>query len=488
MRTVHAKSRLTLEQLADFKLPTGRTVNQNEAYRELFDFRSSFIHVLAALQETGRAAQRADGSWRLWDLYRVIKEIGRHHSVTIPGKPELNAHTNRFPDLHWLPDLEEVLWERTEEARGLRERLSGARYLRHIRDKLTRQWRLETEEEGRHRLLRLRRVGLARLRELADSLPTDREYWKKSLVTMATTAIELRRSGFGNSSRLCSAQLLAATSLGEMRLGLTYRQLRTLVGHSPRDFEAPALTQASPWPEQRGLDLTLDAIVADLPHFNASLGGRFQVDELQAEQMLSFFDEVGLTEWAVEFSLVTWHDDHYWASSLDRRVALSFGRIRTLTTLLEEAILSFAQRVRHDTFADMVESRPTMWPRLVAYLSGPDGQGSLVDRRTVQHIYQRSGAAGIHPPIDPARLRGVFNALGLVPGDAPIPHRAHAPEALLTTMVCLRNLASHRFPLVSDGDRAEWFTVWEEHIKSINRSVLWSALTLWAVSIQFRPR
>lgn len=486
MRNAHYKLRLTADQLADLKLPTGRTINLNEAWRELFDFRTSFLRVLGALHETGRMAPRADGYWRVWDLYGVIKWVGRFHSVALPNRPDVQAHTNRFPDLHWLPDVDERLWERAEEARTIRKRLSDARYLDHRRDPITRQWRIETLEEGQRRLDRMRAVGNARLQQLSESLSDDREYWKSGLLTMATIAVELREAGFGNSARLCSSQLAAAVALGQTRLGLGYRHIRTLVGHGARFFQEAALTAASYWPEQRGLDLTLDEIARGLPEVNALLGGRANVDERSAEEMLLFFEEVGLLEWAVEFSLATWNDDDYWASSLDRRVALTFGRIRTLAALLEEGILSLAQRVNDAAFAQHIESRATLRPRLRAFLAGPGGRGSIIDPDVVQRIFQTSGAADLRPPIDGARLAAVFRNLGLVTGDAPLVVGQHAPESVLAALICLRNLTSHRFPILRDGDRAGWFDVWEEHIKSINRSVLWAAVILWLVSKQFR--
>lgn len=476
--------RLSLEKFADFRLPTGRVVSQNEAYHQLFSSRSSFVRAVELLRRLERIPTRPDGTYRIWDLYAVIREVGWFTAFDPEGEGRHGMRTNRFPDLHWLRAVEEPYWEAAERTRLIRESIWEAQYLRSIRDESTGQRRNETPVEFRRRFGRTRRDKLRQIRQLAHSLPEEREYWKKHLNIHATTVIEMRRFGFSNAARLCARQLNAAAQLGEISLGCSYRDLRELVGVSSRDFSMPALTAATFSPEHRGFDLTLDAMVETLPLYDEHVPAPLRVTATQAEALLVFLEEVGLQEWSVEYSIIAWHGEMFASSTPDRRVAVAFGRIRTLTALLEEALQSLAVRTKQPGHDQAVEAEGALLARIRTFVWGGQGQQHVLSRSQFQQVYDRH--CGVRPPIDARRLAAAFDAVGVATGNPPPVATQHVPEKTLAALVLIRNIVSHRFPLSSEGERPEWFSVWGERLPAINRTILWAALLLWALSERMR--
>lgn len=476
--------RLSLEKLANFRLPTGRVVSQSEAYHQVFSSQSSFVRAVELLRRLERLPSRPDGTYRIWDLYAIIREVGWFTTFDPDRGSRHGLRTNRFPNLHWLRAVEERYWEAVEKTRLIRESLWEAQYLRSIRDESTGQRRDETHGEFHRRFGRTRRDKLRRIRQLAQSLPEDREYWKKHLSIHATTTIELRQFGFANAARLCARQLNAAVQLGEVRLGCSYRELRELVGVASGDFSMPALTAATFSPEHRGFDLTLDAMVETLPLYDKHVPAPLRVTPAQAEALLVFFEEVGLQEWSVEYSIISWHGEMFASSTYDRRVAIAFGRIRTLTALLEEALLSLAVRTKQPGLPHAVEANGALFSRIRTFAWGGQGPQPILSRSQFQQIYDKH--CGLRPPIDARRLAAAFDAVGVTAGDPPPVATQHVSEKTLAALALIRNIVSHRFPLSSEGERPEWFSVWGERLPAINRTILWSTLLLWALSEEMR--
>ncbi len=249
---------------------------------------------------------------------------------------------------------------------------------------------------------------------------------------------------------------------------------------SSRDFSMPALTAATFSPEYRGFDLTLDAMVETLPLYDQHVPESLRVTPTQAEALLVFFEEVGLQEWSVEYSIVGWHGEIFASSTHDRRVAVAFGRIRTLTALLEEALLSLGIRTKQPGLAQAVEAERALFARIRTFAWGGRGQQHVLSRSQFQQVYDRH--CDVRPPIDAHRLAAALDAVGVSAGDPPPVAAQYVPEKTLAAFVMIRNIASHRFPVAREGERPDWFSVWGERLPAINRTVLWTALLLWAFS------
>lgn len=219
-------------------MPAGRIVNQSEAYRQLFDIRSSFIEAVVTLGIDARSVERGDTSFRIWDLYRVVRDVGRATEFACPGLAR-GLRTNRFPELYWLSRLTEQYWLATEQARLLLDDVYRARYPRMVRERKSGRVREETPQEFRRRFARVRRDRLKRVSALASELPDGLDYWKQSLASHASSALGLRQAGFGNTARLCSWQLDAATELAMLRLNKGYRESKKSVGHVNPDLSLP---------------------------------------------------------------------------------------------------------------------------------------------------------------------------------------------------------------------------------------------------------
>lgn len=167
----------------------------------------------------------------------------------------------------------------------------------------------------------------------------------------------------------------------------------------------------------------------------------------------------------------------YFDYSYDQRVAVVYGRVRTLCALLEEALLSMAEYTGDAEFRDAVEEQHLLRRRLVRFLQGPGGGTQIV---SVPELERLADANGIRPGMDSGEVRVRFLALGIPSRQAT--QAPQSPEQVLASLVVVRNLTSHRFPILQAGRRVPWFEAWEEHLPAINRAVLWAALMLWAVS------
>jgi hypothetical protein len=156
--------------------------------------------------------------------------------------------------------------------------------------------------------------------------------------------------------------------------------------------------------------------------------------------------------------------------------------VRSLCTLLEEALRSFAEITGDAAFADDVEARGVMSRRLGAFLKGPAGKASPVRPEDVLGLNDKWQ---VWPPVAAARLEACLDALGMPAGDPP-PGLGPDSVQTLAGLVFVRNLTSHRFPIVLSDARAQWFDTWGDHLPAINRTVAWSGLALWALTKYFR--
>jgi hypothetical protein len=83
------------------------------------------------------------------------------------------------------------------------------------------------------------------------------------------------------------------------------------------------------------------------------------------------------------------------------------------------------------------------------------------------------------PPITPQKVQATFDALGILRGDAPHPQ---TPAQILASLLTLRNLTSHRFPVASPASRrASWLAELQLRRPAVERSLVRAALVLWAV-------
>jgi len=197
---------------------------------------------------------------------------------------------------------------------------------------------------------------------------------------------------------------------------------------------------------------------------------------------LTFLSDSGLQAWYTELTTVAWHDSMVFDFTYDQRVAVVYGRVRTLCALLEEVLLSLADFVGDAPFRDTVEALSTLRPRLSRFLQGPSGRSQLVN---VGRVQQLADADSITPGMDSRDVQARFLALG-IPGRNVTPQPSQDPEQVLASLVVVRNLTSHRFPIVRAGERVPWFETWEQHLPGINRAVLWSAMLLWAVAVHHK--
>ena len=474
---------LTLDEFADFLLPTGRIVNQNEVYKQLFDFRSSFVDAVVALGSVARPTERADEYFRVWDLYRVVREVGRATMFPYPGRTG-GLRTNRFPNLHWLSNLTEQYWLATEQARLLLDEVYQARFAKMVREPKSGRTREETQQEFRRRFTRVRRDRLKRVTSLASDLPDGQAFWKESLASHASSALELRQAGFGNAARLCSWQLDAATELAMIRLKKDYREIRKLVGHISPDLTMPALTAASFSVERRAFDKALDEIEKTLPLYNRHVAEGLRLTMQQCEEFLHFLQGIGLQEWLVEYSAASWDSEQFATSTHDRRIAVAFGRVRTITVLLEEAVFALAERTTDKNFAGATEAAKDLFNRLRVFVKGPIQFNPILNSAELQRLYDTRRVRV--PPIDLNKFASSFTALGMSETGLPQDGASFQEERVLAALILVRNFVSHRFPLSQDGSRPSWFAEWGRRLAGINRTILWAALILWALSEAYR--
>ena len=232
----------------------------------------------------------------------------------------------------------------------------------------------------------------------------------------------------------------------------------------------------------KAFDAALDEIELELPRYNAAMPGVLQLATDQPEAFLKFLAESGLQAWYTELTTTAWPHATFFDFSLDQRVAVVYGRVRALCALLEEALLSLAEFTGKSQFRDDVEGRSTLRPRLVRFLQGPLGRSQVVN---VGQVNQLVDANSITPGMDSGEVQARFLALG-IPGRHVTLQPSQNPEQVLASLVVVRNLTSHRFPIVQAGQRVPWFEAWEAHLPAINRAVLWAAMLLWAVAVHHR--
>jgi len=352
-----------------------------------------------------------------------------------------------------------------------------------VKDDATGQVRDETDDEFRVRLKPLSEAIEGEINAIAQTLPPETEYWKERLAQHATLVIELRKGHFRPLARLCSWQLGAAARLGEIRLGQTRRQVRASVGRVNADLTAPALSAASFSIAQRAFDEALDRIEETLPSFNEAMPEPLRLSAAEAERFLAFLDQAGLEDWFTELSIVTWDSEQFSDRTFDQRVALVYGRVRTLCSLLEEALLAMAEELGNPSFRSETESAPTLYPRLTRFVRGPSGDSKLISVGAVNDLWANNK---LLPPFSGAELRQSLVGLGMPTGNPPPHTPAPTPEHVLTGLVFIRNLTSHRYPVLLKGTRVDWFETWGGHLPAINRTILWAALALWGLARHFR--
>lgn len=481
---------LSLEDLATYRLPSPRS--PNELYREVFSFRDHFEHAVQALESDGWLPKRSDGTYRAWDAYRILGVLFEHTRIVIPlGRPDretpvgslFNGYASWLPSVRYAFPEDEAWWEAAERANQGFAAWWDARHLRIVRDGDTGQPRDETDEEFR---LRVTPVGEAIEKELttiAHTLPLDPEYWKERLAQHATLTIELREGHFTSLARLCSWQLSGAVRLAELRLERTRREVRALVGRVNADLTAPAVSAASFSIAQKARDEALDRIEEAAPNFNNAMPTSLRLSVDDCETFLSFLDEAGLAEWFTELSIVTWHSEQFWDRSHDQRVGLVYGRVRTLCSLLEEGLLPMSEECRDAAFRGDVERASTLSARLKRFVQGPSGKNSPVNLGTMERLWASNRLV---PPFTAAQLRTSLVGLNMLAGNPPPAAPAPTLEHVLTSLLFIRNLTSHRYPVLLDGARVEWFEAWGGHLPAINRNILWAALALWALTRTFR--
>src|SRR5437879_11359913 len=92
----------------------------------------------------------------------------------------------------------------------------------------------------------------------------------------------------------------------------------------------------------------------------------------EPESLAQFLSESGFQEWYTQLSIVTWRRLVLSDMSEDLRIALVYGRVRTLCALLEEALLSLAEYTGHHVFQAEVENQTALQARTLRFVKGPD--------------------------------------------------------------------------------------------------------------------
>jgi hypothetical protein len=162
-------------------------------------------------------------------------------------------------------------------------------------------------------------------------------------------------------------------------------------------------------------------------------------------------------------------------------VGLVYGRVRTLCSLLEEALLPMAAATGDESFREAIEAAGTLYPRLTRFVQGTTGT-ALVDVAAIQKLWVDNR---LNPPFSAAQLRNSLLGLGMPAGNPPPSSPAPRLEQVLTGLIFVRNLTSHRYPILLSGTRVEWFETWGGHLPAVNRAILWAALTLWGLMRHF---
>ena len=220
----------------------------------------------------------------------------------------------------------------------------------------------------------------------------------------------------------------------------------------------------------------------DLPSYNAAMPAPLQLRSDEPEKFLRFLTDSGLQDWYTELSTAAWSQSVLSDMTYDQRIAVVYGRVRTLCALLEEALLALADHTDVTALGLAVEQAHMLRKRLIRFLGGPTGISALIDAAQVKALVD---ASSIMPGMDASEMGNRFTALGMPSRNAAVVF-SQTPGQVLASLIVVRNLTSHRFPIVRAGERVPWFAAWGDHLPAINQAVRWAALMLWALAGHFK--
>jgi hypothetical protein len=434
-----------------------------------------FVIAVEAMEQAGVLQVRDDRTYRAWDVYRIWDLLARRTRTTIESDPATEIVMGWTKGSIWLERLDNAWWSAAEGMRqGRRSGLNVAR-AREMLDLAGAEPREETMEEHRARVQRFYTELGTDAETIAAEMPAEWEFWVERLKAHAGVVLDLRSAGFVALARLGSVQLSECIRLAEQRLGTDRNTLRARVGAVPRSMNQSALTAASSSPDVIARDLAFDFLNEELAAYNAGVPADLQMTVAEIDPFLTFLDRAGLKEWYSNLVLAGWEQD-FFEMGRDLRVARLYGRLRTLAALVEEGLFAMAEHTGKLQFAVEVEAQMTFKPRLSRYIQGPLGTDTTVDNGALTNLYRNFTVA---PPVSMAELQRCFTGLGLT-NDQPV-----SVEQLLAGLLFIRNITSHRFPLVGADGRQEWFPAWDEQLPAVNRTLLWSTLILWKLARRF---
>lgn len=482
--------RMSLSELARVDLPGAE--HNFSIYRDFFRTEADFLNCVRAFHLSGQIPMRSDETYRLSDAYRLPSLVAGATRVQI-GKSFSASPGN---GLHFFPsELDDTWWEpilgliagRAAFRRTCRE----AAVRDPATDRLLRT--LPTKSEHDAEIERVRIAILGEEQQLMDSLPSDSEWWRTRLQAHATLVKRLGEGRRVKLARLCAYHLDVASILAERRLGISRRALRLLVGIGSRSFKLVVgrppieeaeflLTEASYSLVTRVHDRAIDALEETLADYNAAAVPELRLDPSDVQNFIDHMHQAGLDDWATQLVIETWDIEVLIEMSPDQSISMAYSRFRVLCALLEEALRTFAELTTNADFIGNVEKKGTLSPRLREFLGGPAGKTQPVPAACVKTIGE---AYAVFPPIGSVQIETSLDGLCMPAGEPPSlpgPDSAH----VLAGLVFIRNLTSHRYPIVLPNGRADWFDGWGGHLAAVNRTIAWSGLTLWALTKHFR--
>jgi hypothetical protein len=323
---------MSLKELAKFGLP-GPRHTFNEVYREFFSSESTFIACVRAFHDSGQLPERDDQAYRLSDTYRLPSLVSRAIRIRISERFDASPAfaLDVFP-----AELDDAWWDPILALIAGRDAVKTAHDVPGIRDATTGQL-LRALPPAEH-AVEVERIIAAVIDEegkLAQSLPSDKDWWRERLRAHGMLVVGLRESGRVTLARLCAYHLSAASLLAEKRLGMTRRDLRVLVGIGRRHLTlrvgaAPVeeteflLTEASFSRAARAYDRALDALEAMLPDYNAAALPELRLDASDVRNFVDHLRQSGLEDWALQLVAEIWDIDVLWEMSDDQRIAMVF--------------------------------------------------------------------------------------------------------------------------------------------------------------------
>jgi len=476
---------LSLDELARSSLPSHTF--PSDVYRQFFLSERQFPRAVLALEQSGALPVRDDHTYRLWDVFHIADRLIENTLTVIHSEPQFLGRLRKLERAAFFREIPEEWWETAEAARvgshTFREECYSVRTVGEGSGR-----RQETDSERQLRLDTTSRRVQDEFVALADTHPENPQYWKNRLAAHAGTVIAFRDTGFDAIARLCAQQLEAATKLAQLRLNESRRAIRALVGRVNADLTAPAITAACFSQEWKAFDSTLDRIDHELDAFNSSVGPELSLTLLEAERLLDFLDGAGLQNWYNEYPIAAWHTPTFFDQSHWQRVGVAFGRIRTLAVLVEEMLLAFAEDTGQPQFVERIERNPTLTPRIIGFIKGPTDQPCKI---RVELIERLCSMHSIRPHKNQSlaeRLGSSLTALGMFPGKDPGPIPQPTVEHLIAGLVVVRNFTGHRFPFLSSTREESVLEKWGQHLPAISRTLLWSVLSLWAMTVQFKSQ